>query len=158
MARLQPPYQYVIDTSALIDLYKQYPRRIFSGLWTRFEEMCNEKLIIAPKEVLSELRRQDDDLLQWAKDNGDIFLEPSENEVLILARIFEVYPPQIIAKYDTTPWADPLVIACAAHYRLGIIQHESNDSNQYKIPPVARIFGVPCIRLVEFFDEQGWEF
>ncbi len=158
MALLKQPYQYVIDSSALFDLKDFYPERIFRGLWERFNEMCDQKLIVAPREVLKEIKRGNDELLDWASSYENIFLEPCVEEILLIQKILAVYPEKEITKYSTRPWADPLVVACAKHYGLVIIQHESNDPNQYKIPPVAKKFGVGCIKLIDFFDDEGWEF
>jgi len=157
MALLKQPYQYVIDSSALFDLKDLYPERIFPSVWERFNEMCDQRLIVAPREVLREIKRGNDELLEWAEIH-DIFLEPCDEELFLNQSILSYYPPQIIAKYSTRPWADPLVIACAKHYGLPIIQHETNDPNQYKIPPVAKQMNLECLRLVHFFDEAGWKF
>lgn len=158
MAVLKPPYQYVIDTSALFDLKNQYPEKIFPGLWERFNEMCVQEKIIAPKEVLKEIKKGDDDLILWAEDYAHMFLEPCDDEITILQDVLSNYPEQIILKYSTRSWADPLVIACAKYYELPIIQQELNDAKQYKIPSIAKKYGIECNRLVDFFDEEGWSF
>jgi hypothetical protein len=158
MSAYQPPYQYVIDSSALFDLKDQYPVNIFSGLWDSFNDICRERLVIAPREVLREIKGGNDELLSWAHEHEDIFLEPCEEELIILQALMGQYPKEVIAKYSTRPWADPLVIACAKHYRLPIIQHETNDRNQYKIPPMAAKLKIKCIKLVEFFNDQNWNF
>lgn len=120
--------------------------------------MCEERQVVAPREVLREINRGNDELLSWAEDHIGIFLEPSEEEVTIIQQLFEYYPMEIRAKYSTRPWADPMVIACAKYYRLPIIQEESNDARQYKIPPLAAKLGVKCVRLVGFFEDAGWHF
>lgn len=158
MSAYQPPYQYVIDSSALFDLKNQYPQHIFKGLWDSFNEMCRQQLIVAPREVMREIKRGNDELLVWAQEYEDIFLEPGEDELAINQKLFELYPKEIIAKYSTRPWADPLVIACAKHYRLTIIQQETNDKNQYKIPTMAAMLHIKCIKLVGFFEDQSWQF
>jgi hypothetical protein len=158
MSPLQPPYQYVIDTSALFDLKGKYPERIFGRLWEYFNEMCARQQVIAPREVLREIQRGDDELIPWADGNTEMFLEPCDAEAGIIQQLLPRYPADIQRKYSTRPWADPMVIACASHYRLPIIQQETNDANQYKIPPMAKPFGVKCLTLVNFFDEQGWQF
>jgi hypothetical protein len=147
-----------MDSSALFDLKEHYPERIFPGLWENFNEMCSQLLVVAPREVLREIKKGNDELLEWAEAFPDFFLEPTDDEVKIIQDLYKIYPKEIIAKYSTRPWADPLVIACAKHYRLPIIQHETNDRNQFKIPPVATMLGVRCIRLVHFFDDQDWQF
>ncbi len=106
----------------------------------------------------AEIKRGNDELLAWAQVYEDIFLEPGEDELAINQKIFELYPKEIIAKYSTRPWADPLVIACAKHYRLTIIQQETNDKNQYKIPTMAAMLHIKCIKLVGFFEDQSWQF
>jgi hypothetical protein len=158
MIALMQPYQYVIDSSALFDLKELYPEKIFSGVWERFNEMCHNKLIVAPREVLREIKRGNDHLIDWAQSYEHMFLEPTEDEQLLNQEILNHYPKDVIAKYGTRPWADPLVISCAKFYNLPIIQHETNDPNQYKIPSIARKFGVTCLRLVKFFEDEEWEF
>jgi uncharacterized protein DUF4411 len=158
MSVYQPPYQYVIDTSALFDLKGKYPSRIFTRLWELFNEMCSRNQIVAPREVLREIKRGDDELLDWSTNYSEIFLEPSDGEAPIVQSLFAIYPREIVVKYSTRPWADPMVIACAIHYRLPIVQQETNDANQYKIPPMAAKFKVKCLNLVAFFDEQDWRF
>src|SRR5438876_11179440 len=91
MVILKQPYQYVIDTSALIDLKDQYPEKIFPGLWERFNEMCNQEKIIAPREVLREIKRGDDELLEWAEIYNHIFLEPCDSEIAILQEVLSSY-------------------------------------------------------------------
>src|SRR5258707_6299037 len=120
MVFLKPPYQYVIDTSALIDLKDQYPVKIFPGLWERFNEMCEQEKIIAPREVLREIKRGDDELLSWAESYDRIFLEPCNSEIEILQDVLASYSEKAKEKNNTGPWADPLVIACAKHYVLPI--------------------------------------
>lgn len=158
MAVLKPPYQYVIDTSALIDLKNQYPVKVFPGVWERFNELCDDKRVIAPREVLREIKRGDDDLIVWAEDYEHIFLEPCEDEYEILQEIISSYTDKAIEKFTTGPWADPLVIASAKHFNLPIIQQELNDAKQFKIPAIAKLHKVECIKLVKFFEEESWTF
>jgi hypothetical protein len=158
MAGIKPPYQYVLDSSALFDLRKMYPQHIFPGLWDRFNEMCNQKQIVSTREVFREIKKGNDELIPWAEQFEEIFLEPCEDELIITADILKYYPDNILAKYSTRPWADPLVVSCAKYYSLPIIQHEVVDANQFKIPPIAKKVGVSCLRLTDFFQDEGWQF
>lgn len=158
LTALKPPYQYVIDSSALFDLKNQYPKKIFPGIWERLEEMFHYRLIIAPREVLREIKNGNDELVEWAGEYEDNFLEPADEEYMLVQDILLRYPENIITKYSFRPWADPFVIACAKHYRLPIIQHETNDPNQFKIPSVAKKYNIECIRLIQFFEEENWSF
>jgi len=46
---------YCIDTSALIDFNRTYPRDVFPSLWEKMELMVKNGNLIAPKEVLNEI-------------------------------------------------------------------------------------------------------
>ncbi len=153
----QRPYEYVLDSSALFDLKRYYPEKIFRGVWSKFNEMCSKQLIVAPREVLIEIRKGNDELIEWAIKYENIFLEPEEEEYNLLQEVLALYPPEIITKYSTgRPWADPFVIACAKHYNIRIIQHENFDP--YKIPAIAQKFHLHCHRLIDFFDRESWTF
>lgn len=158
MSRLRPPYQYVIDSSALFDLKNNYPLNIFPALCDRFNEMCDQQQIVSTREVLREIRRGNDELVGWAEAYEENFLEPCEEEMELVAKLLELYPSRIREKYSTTPWADPFVICCAKYYSVPIIQHEVVDASQFKIPPMAKKAGVKCMRLIEFFEDEGWQF
>jgi hypothetical protein len=160
MSGYQVPYEYSLDSSALFDLKRQYPGQVFPGVWDNFNEMCGRKSIIAPREVLNEIKKGNDELIEWAEEYSDIFLEPTEDEYEIMQEILlGYYPPEIISKYGTgRPWADPFVLASAKYHNLYIIQHEVTDPNQYKIPAIAKRLGVNCIRLVELFERESWQF
>lgn len=83
---------YVIDTGALIDLWRRrYPRDVFRTLWNKIEEMIRTGELIAPQEVLVELQRQHDELSAWAR--GQKFFLDLDGEQLkcvtdIMARFF----------------------------------------------------------------------
>ncbi|MCK4820763.1 DUF4411 family protein, partial [bacterium] len=67
---------YCIDTSALIDLWRRnYPRDIFKSLWNEIEDLISYRRLVAPREVLKELEKQDDELLVWAKKNLEMFID-----------------------------------------------------------------------------------
>lgn len=157
MALLKPPYQYVIDSSALYDLRLLYPKRIFSGVWERFNEMCANKLIVAPREVLREIHNGHDDLINWADEYENIFLEPCEDEFYIVQEIVEKFRRNLDV-FETRAWADPFVIACAKYHGITIIQHEKLNGNKLKLPFLAGQYGIECIKLVDFFDEESWTF
>jgi hypothetical protein len=151
-----PPYQYAIDTSAIIDLKNQYPRSVFETLWGNFEEMCLDKRIISIREVKRELHRGLDELLNWSNEFDEMFLEPEEKEVEFISKIYDHYSEAEKQKHLTSLWADPLIIGCAAHYGITLIHQEKGG--QFKIPNVSKAFGVDCMTLPIFFENEGWRF
>ena len=65
---------YVIDTSALIDLHRvYYAPDVFKMLWTRLAELAQKRILIAPRQVYTEIKQRDDDLLKWARQHKYMF-------------------------------------------------------------------------------------
>lgn len=54
---------YCIDTSALIDLNRMYSRDIFPTLWRRLGDLVKSGRLFAPLEVLREVEKGDDELV-----------------------------------------------------------------------------------------------
>jgi hypothetical protein len=148
---------YVIDTSALIDL-KPYPRDIFKTLWENLETLIREGNMIAPTEVLEELRRQRDDLLEWVKKSR--FVVDLEPEQLAFVAEIERDFPDLVDKDKTTPEADPFVIALARAKGWKVVSQEkaAKPRARPKIPDVCPRYGVEYLSLFDFFREKKWEF
>lgn len=126
---------YVIDTFALIDVWRvYYPPDIFSTLWERnLEKIIDAGLLIVPKEVFNELQRRDDDLRDWAKDHKKMFIELDEEQTKEVKIIVSKFPT-LIDSEKTTPDADPFVIGLAFSKGWTIIASErSNPGGKPKI-------------------------
>ena len=51
--------RYVIDTSAVIDLYRRrYPRQIFGSLWSDIDELVASQLLVTVDKVVNEIEVQ----------------------------------------------------------------------------------------------------
>jgi len=147
---------YCIDTSALIDLWRRkYPPDVFRSLWGSFENLINQGLIAAPKEVLRELEKRDDELLRWAKQHHSIFIDFDTNQERELKLILAKFPDMVDYLSDS-PQADPFIVALAKSIDWLVVSSESPGIN--KIPTVCAAFGIKCIQLLEFFREQNWSF
>jgi len=147
---------YCIDTSALIDLWRRkYPPDVFRSLWGNFENLINQSLVIAPKEVLRELEKRDDELLKWAKLHHLIFRDFDANQEREL-RLVEAKFPEMVDYLSDSPQADPFIVALAKSIGWQVVSSESPGIN--KIPTVCAALGIKCIQLLEFFREQNWSF
>lgn len=115
---------YCIDTCALIDLWRRhYPPDVFPGLWEDIERLVNHGLLIAPREVLEELRGVDDELLEWAQRHADMFLDPDDDQLREVRAILEDFPDLIDADKET-PDADPFLIALAKTWSWTVVTSE----------------------------------
>src|ERR1700735_4746867 len=114
------PYKYVLDSSALFDLKRNYPPNVFAGVWGNFNKMCAETQIISVREVYNEIKRGSDWLVEWADEHYKIFLEPSIEEFKYIGELQSKYP-RLVDYNSDRPAADPFVIACATQHKIKII-------------------------------------
>lgn len=119
---------YIIDASSLIELHRHNPMDIYPSVWKNLESLVKKGFLIAPKEVLYEIMESDDQLAKWAKNQNNLFREPSEKQIEILKVILKNYPG--IVKDDRKYDADGWVIALAV---------ETTTSSQQTLMTVKRI-------------------
>jgi len=151
---------YVIDTNALVDLWRRsYPRDVFSTLWGSLEQMVDSGFVIAPWEVYRELDKVDDELLDWAKGHKPMFIQFDEDLQSTLTSVLSDF--QELVNLDAMgPDADPYIVALARDNACTVITQENKagPGGKAKIPNVCDHYSVNCLNLIEFFREQSWSF
>lgn len=151
---------YVIDTSSLINLNRYYRRTTFTAVWQRIESLIANGTLIAPHEVKREIERGDDFLVEWAKGVADFFVDPSDEQGGIIADIHARFPQFIgLLKpgVDADPWCVALgvVKTQAAPGSPWTVVNEERPSHPYRMPSVCKSFGLPSLKLLDFFDALG---
>jgi hypothetical protein len=165
-----PDTIYCIDTSALIDLKRLYPMDVFPGLWREITALARSDRLIAPKEVLNEIKKKDDEVLKWAKKNKRIFKRLDSNQIVKVQEICRRFPT-LVDPLKEIPEADPFVIA------LAMVEAEAQRQNLFggqcivvtqeipargeakkKIPDVCNHYEIECIGLLELFRRENWKF
>ncbi|WP_316179509.1 MULTISPECIES: PIN domain-containing protein [unclassified Bradyrhizobium] len=154
---------YVFDNSPFSALFRNYYRKQFPSLWTKFDQMIANKLIISTREVLREIEDGSlADLADWAKQNQDIFPTPTNDEGQFVTKIFSV--PHFQANIERQKFykggrnADPFVIAKAGTDGLTVVTMEKFKKGAAKIPNICDHFKVPCFTLEDFMAAEGWTF
>ncbi len=155
---------YCLDTSSAIEWFvRTYPPSILPNLPERMEALIDAGRLRAPKAVLDEISRIDDDCCKWAKAQTELFIEESIAVQRIVRALMAQYPAPVKKKKKPTGinGADPFVIALAkdggAHWAVVSDEHPGSDENK-KIPYVCKAEKVRCITFQRMMIEEGWQF
>lgn len=155
--------KYVFDNGPLRVLVLNFYKKRFPTLWNNFDELVNQQKIFSTREVLREIEKSQNDLLEWSKTmNSSFFSIPTEDELAFVREIFTVPHFQILVsekqRLTGYPAADPFVIASAKINKAIVVTTEKEKENSAKIPNVCKHFKIPCIDLEEFMERENWKF
>ena len=119
--------------------------------------------VVSTREVFREVSDSAiEPLVQWAKQNHHLFATPTATEGVFVAKIYAVSHFQQNIELQKLmkggKVADPFIIAKAAVDGCAVVTTEKLKPNAAKIPNICHHFGVPCLTLQEFMEEQGWTF
>ena len=154
---------YVFDSSSLIDLFKHYYLNRFPSLWANFDALIAEHRITSVREVRKELEGHGDRLSDWVKDHREFFVPPTIDEFSFVTEIFKITHFQALVRkkeqLQGKPVADPFVIASAWALEEGsVVTQEVKKPNAARIPNVCEHFGIPCLNLEAFMENEKWRF
>lgn len=154
---------YVFDNSPLSALFRNYYRKTFPSLWTKFDDLVNAGHLVSTREAYNEIIDGSlEGVREWAKANQGLFAAPTRDEGEMVARIYGVkHFQQNITQQKLLKGgrnADPFIIARAAVEERIVVTMEAFKANSAKIPNICRHFGVKCLTLEEFMEVEGWQF
>lgn len=154
---------YVFDSGPLINLFRHYYRNRFPSLWDQFDQMVVDGRITSTREVFNELKGHEDDLADWCKENRQLFVTPTADELAVVQDIFTVEHFQAMIRkkerLQGRPVADPFVIARARCLDRGcVVTTENNNPNAAKVPNVCQHFGIDWTNLEGFMEREDWRF
>lgn len=152
--------KYSLDTSAILDGWrKYYPPDVFPLVWTKLDDLINQRLLIATEEVLVELEKKDDQVYKWAKEREHMFYPINDEIQLVVTEILRDHR-KLIDERKNRSGADPFVIALAKIENCAVITGErpSNSLNRPHIPDVCIALGIRWLNMLQLFREQQWIF
>jgi len=161
------PNNYIMDTSSLVELNRHNPIDVFPSVWNNLESLSKKGLLVAPTEVLSEVKERDDELASWAKRNNSIFRPPTKRQIEILKDILKNYPALVKEdrKYDADAWVVALAVEMKTSHQQTIIEikrivvtEEKLRGEKVKIPLVCQKYEIESIGIIEMFRIEGWKF
>lgn len=154
---------YVFDNSPLSALFRNYYRARFPTLWERFDVLIDDGRLVSTREALREIEEGPlENLRAWSHDHREVFTTPTADEGAFVAQIYEIphfrqnIEQQKILRGGKN--ADPFVIAKAAAVEGSVVTMELLKQNGVKIPNICQHFGITCLTLEEFMEEENWQF
>ena len=159
--------RYIMDTSSLVELNRHNPIDVFPSVWANLESLVRKGFLVAPLEVLSEIKERDDELAKWAKKNNGLFRQPTEKQIEIVKGILKNYPALVKedSKYDADAWVVALAVEMAKDAQQTLIQikrivvtEERLRGDKIRIPYVCQKYNIESIGIIEMFRIEGWKF
>jgi hypothetical protein len=154
-------FTYSIDTSALVHGWvRAYPITVpmFRPVWDKLDELIENGRLRASAEVLTEIKKKDDDLAAWCEKHPALFVEIEDGPIQEqVANLLAKYP-RLVDTRRGRDGADPFVIAYAMScnpIRTVITQEQGGTLEKPKIPVVCDAEDVRCINLLQLLTEQS---
>jgi hypothetical protein len=150
----------VFDTSSLIGAWvRTYPPDLFPGVWDNLDALAGAGNLLAPEDVLEELRTQDDELLGWVKARSELIVVPTSRALLLEARAVLADHPGLTKAGTGRGRADPFVIALAALRGCTVVtQEQGGTASRPRIPYVCNERNVDCMAMLDVIRAEGWRF
>ncbi len=164
MAELDELSIYSIDTSSFMDWQaRHYPTDVFPGIANAVISLVNAKRLFACELVNEELGVVGtDELVNWAKENKQLFVSTSELLAAALA-IQNQFPGLLDSKAEYEE-ADAYVIALARLRGAIVVTQETpaaekrNPKRSHYIPDVCTALGIRCVSWLDMMRNESWAF
>ena len=160
---------YLLDANTLIEAKNRYYRMtVCPAYWTWVQRSYGAGVVSSIEPVGVELRRGNDDLAEWAKNQTELF-QPVADEATQLAFVHvaahvasQAAVMKIGALEEFLDGADPWLIAKAMTMQGSVIvTHEQFNPQlrrKYSIPNVCQHFGVAWIDTFELLSQTDARF
>jgi hypothetical protein len=149
---------YCIDTSSLIAAWQErYPIENFPRFWDKVDALIAEERLIAPIEVLNEMKKRSDELHAWLKARPSMFRELDDAIQIEAAQVLGQFP-RLVGERKLRTSADPFVIALARVEGLELVTDEkpTGSPNRPNIPDVCTALGMTTMGLLDLIKAEKW--
>lgn len=141
-----------------------YPLSRFPSLWKEMEKLIEKTRIIAPNQVLEELKPKDDELFKWCMSHKKMFKKEDTDTINTAKSLLDKFPQLGHADKEIED-ADPYVIALAVELNkqsaLGerfVIVVSDEGNKLFHIPDVCKRIEVECIKFMGIIHREKWSF
>ncbi|WP_439684232.1 DUF4411 domain-containing protein [Cupriavidus oxalaticus] len=157
--------KHLLDSNTLIEAKNRYYGMAFCpGFWQWIRAQNDVLEVASISLVAEELKRGNDDLAQWAKDNACMFLDVSDEAtqrafVLVAGEVARCAPAMKVGALDEFMLgADPWLIAKAMATGAVVVTHETFNldvKKKFLIPNLCKHFGVPWMNTFDLLHKLG---
>jgi hypothetical protein len=156
---------YIIDSSSLIYLNRVHTNLIAipQSIWNKLDEMLEEGKMTSIRCVYMEIvvdGKKPDKISEWLKSKKSLFHVPTNQQVIYMAEAVQRFSG-LVDPVSEKEQADPWLVAFAREKSMQdpeteyVIVTQENPLSAIKIPAAAKAYGVRCINMREFFDENS---
>jgi hypothetical protein len=149
---------YCIDTSSLIAAWQErYPIENFPAFWIRVDSLIESGNLVAPIDVLYEIKKRSDELHTWLKKRPSMFRELEDNIQIEAAQILPRFP-RLVGEKKLRTSADPFVIALARVQGLQLVTEEKQTGSLSRpnIPDICDQLNMTTIDLLQLIKSEKW--
>jgi predicted nucleic acid-binding protein len=150
---------YLLDTNIFRKLLEHFPKQgaIFEEIWDKIDQEINNGTLLSVDECFNEIENhysEDGDNFKWIKQRKRMFLNPTNEESLIIKELFKdrkmqesIHQKNII--YGR-PSADIYLAAKAKTLNATLVTSEEFKPNSAQLPNICEKLGVDYISYDEF--------
>lgn len=152
---------YVLDTNIFRKLLDHFPKKgkAFEAVWNAIDEGIDNKTIVSVDECFNEIANHyspDSDNFKWVKHRKEMFLNPTNEESLILKELFQKVKMQesIHTKniLSNRPSADAYLAAKAKVLNATLVTSEIYKPHSAQLPNICEELGVRYISYDDFME------
>lgn len=151
-------YVYCVDTSSLIAAWQErYPIDHFPKFWDKIDVLISAERMIAPVEVLIEMKKKSDELHNWLKARQWMFRELDDAVQIEAAKVLAQFP-RLVGERKLRTSADPFVIALTRVEGLTLVTDEkpTGNMNRPNIPDVCSSLGMKPMSVLDLIKAEQW--
>ena len=150
---------YILDTNIFRELLDHFPKQgeLFEKIWDKIDLEIKEGNILSVDECFNEIANHysdDSDNFQWVKRRKSIFLNPTNEESLIIKKVFKDKKMQESIHqrniFEGRPSADIYLAVKAKSLNATLVTSEKYKPNSAQLPNVCKKLGVEYISYDEF--------
>lgn len=147
--------KYILGVSAISYILESFPRKLMEAVWHKFEEHCNNGLVITDRETKKALEREltENESMKWISKHPEMFKPITQKEAerlgeLVQSGTFDYYinSPAIIRKL---PEATPFIMTMAIEQNRILVMHKTCKDKK-KIEQICKDNSITFIEVEEY--------